>query len=399
MEQIEITVVLGKYVVGGAVDRAISEADLSGNYKSTSFRHYIFDLSDTRFISVGCSQYIVAFSMKCARHRWKFTLVMPEAKEVRDFWRLWNFYDAMEVACKLTLADIVPARQLELVSERQTTFRERSTATSYRAGPSSLRSENFFGFHSIRLGRANDGMAAVEEADQWRTKEIKDILEKGLQTRSDYVATRIVFEAIFNAVRHPGANLVQTCSWHPYFYHRMKESNGDQSGSPFSLVFWDDGRSFLSVMDEALGNGIKLRSEVPEEYTQNYVLRTFNKIARAAPIDTPVSHSILLDTSTSEEVRLLSTIFPGVSTSKLQNEDEDASLNAPELSRRGMGLFILVDTVCNDLGEKYRSEPDDISCRFQSLGQSCVINTMRVLLQKLPNSQEMFQHFMEICFL
>ncbi|WP_430253173.1 hypothetical protein [Neorhizobium sp. DAR64872/K0K18] len=348
--EIEVHVRFGRTVVGSHIDREISRSDLSGDISTRRDRVYIFDFSATQFINVSSSQYIIAFAVKCARHRWRFQLIPPDSRRVRDFWRLWNFFDALVLATDTALSTIVHPDARHLLAEEQTTFRARSTATTYQTGGLPLRSQNFFGYHSILLSGKASGMVAVSETEQWRTKEIRDILDKGLAIRSDYLASRVIFEAIFNALKHPGAQIIQTASWHPKLYQRSSGETAEDPKGPFSLVFWDNGKSFTEIMRRALIDGIKLRSNVDPTYKTSYYLEyadiTYDEHMKKEVI---LNSDIDVTIETDEEIRLLSTIFPGISTSGPE-ADEDREGNI--MSRRGMGLYTLVETVCNTLGGK-----------------------------------------------
>lgn len=346
-QEVIVHVHLGKYVVGAAIDREISRSDVSSNYSKYSARRYIFDFSESTFVSIACSQYVIAFAKKCRLLGWNFSLVLPKYKKVRDFWVLWNFHGGLLEATGIDISELIPANQQDLLKEEQITFFEQKKAFNVNQFERQ-RSRNFFGFHSIKLSGRATGMAAISEADQWRSKEIRDILERGLDTRSDYITSRIVFEAIFNAIKHPDAKLVQTCSWHPKLFKRVDGSDHEDARQPFSLVFWDDGKPFTIVMDAALKRGAKIRSTEDEQYRTSYRVEYINRAKNTEPFTKTIDSTYKLDANTPELMRLLSTVFPGVSTS--QNSDEQLNDNDISskswISKRGMGLYVLVDTVC-----------------------------------------------------
>lgn len=340
----------GRTVVGSHIDRHIAESDVSGDVSTSRGRTYIFDFTETQFISVSSSQYVIAFAVKCAKHRWRFEIIPPLSKRVRDFWRLWNFFEALVIATDRNIANIIHSDARSILDEKQTTFRERSTATTYHGGETTLRSLNFFGFHSILLSGKASGMVAVAETEQWRTKEIRDILDRGLAIKSDYLVSRVIFEAIFNALRHPEAQIIQTASWHLKLYQRTSGDTAYDAKGPFSLVFWDNGKSFTSIMQRALEDGVKLRSTVDSDFKTSYLVEyTDMEYGSRDKSETVIESDIDINMKTSEEIRLLSTLFPGVSTS---GPHEDAHAYESEMSRRGMGLYTLVETVCNTLGGK-----------------------------------------------
>lgn len=346
---------LGIAVVGQSIDEEIASADKSGNFEKLRNRIYIFDLSDARFISIACSHYIIAFVRKCAKLRWDFRLILPTRRKVRDFWKLWRFYEALEVAADKPWVELLYEEDRILAQERQQTFFERSAPTTYQTGSDTLRSENFFGFHSMHLNSHSKGMIAVAEADQWRTKEIRDIVERGLGIRSDYFSSRVVFEAVFNAVKHPAASLIQTSSWHPRLYQRRNPESDEEYGGAFSLTVWDNGKPFSAVMNRALEDGVTLRGEV-KPYNRSAYLVSYRDLSTAPEKPSPlerdltevVESDIEINADTPEHLRLLSTVFAGVSTSSLTNEDE----RLEESNRRGMGLFVLSTTVCMNMNGK-----------------------------------------------
>lgn len=348
-----ITVKLGPYVAGSAFDEAIEQSspdDINTDYKNIN---YIFDMSDVRFITIDSTQYITSFARKCNKHGWGFSITLPARQSVIDFWKLWEFPESFAAATLFPLEEYIGKEERHRISAPQETFVNRSTVYINQYGNVPFRSRNFFGFHSIQNGNTNPALVADSESNWWREKEIEVVLRRRLGDSADYIPSRIVFEAIFNAAKNYETTIIQTALWHHSLYRRQVSTN-KRPATPFNLIFWDNGGSILDSIKSAIASKDPLRLSDKDEFLTEYFVK-YQPIEREESEPYSVFSNMDIDSNTPDHEIILSSIFPGVSGGHMRMphaSDNQLALEDAKRARRGMGLFVLVETVCSLLGGK-----------------------------------------------
>ena len=82
----------------------------------------------------------------------------------------------------------------------------------YEGGLQRMLSSRFFAITSFLTAIPSQARYALSESGRWQETLVKSVLSRYLSGPENYVASRIVFEAATNAVRHPGATIIQTAS-------------------------------------------------------------------------------------------------------------------------------------------------------------------------------------------
>lgn len=349
-----VPIEFGHGVAGDAFDDLVG-IELERHQATAQFpRVCVLDFRETRWIDIASTQRISAFFLAARKRNWMTLVRPPRLKKVRDHWRLWRFPAAFEAATDTPFSRLIAGDDRSILNEQQSTYDERRILRIHDGhDPHSPRSSNFWGFVSEKISPTNLPSVASNQADLWSMDDVQDLLKKYIDGRVDYIPTRVVFEAIFNATKHPGASIIQTASYHDKLARMKSQDKSEGRKSDFVMFFWDNGRSILSTIDDAISRQVELKRHYLQAFERNYLLK-FRPWDKENAYKNPINSSIDVDQDLPDEVRLLSVLFPGVST---KPEMESIHQTHPalndldeRLTRRGMGLFVLANAVSEVLG-------------------------------------------------
>lgn len=195
---------------------------------------------------------------------------------------------------------------------------------------------------------------ALREADKWKGLAIKSLLDRYLLGPSSCFATRIVFEAMMNAIRHPDADYIVTAS-------DIIRDKDDGSPKELRMHWYDNGRSIIESLKEPLLKGksdsIVGYADYPVKYCLKYSgkrgLKKLNELARSISSDIPI------DKNANSSHVLLASLFPGTTCDPegmthsihpdLGAEESGQILggNREAIKMPGMGLHLLTNAVIN----------------------------------------------------
>jgi hypothetical protein len=343
-----VAIEFGQYVAGDNFEWLVSEALKDHSTTAQHPRVCVLDFRETNWIDIVSTQTITAFVIAVRKRNWLTIVRPPQNKEARDFWRLWRFPEAFEAATQIPFSRLVAGKDRDYLKEPQTTYSDTSVLRIHDPlDEQAARSLNFFGFVSDTISGSNLANIASSQADKWTGSDVQDVLEKYVGGRCDYIPTRIVFEAVFNATKHPGATLIQSASYHNKFTQKSgsKERSRD---SDFVVFFWDNGRSMLSTVNSALGSGVDLKRHYLEEFEKRYHV-LYSKQHSTEKYEDVISSSMEISSDLPDEIKILSTLFPGVSTKPdagfVHEVHPEVEKFDERFGRRGMGLFVLVNAV------------------------------------------------------
>lgn len=368
-------------VAGSVFEKTVAAQLLDHNIHSIDALHSIsLDLSSTNFIDPYSLQVIVAYIASFDRHGIDCNLRLPRRKAVRDFIRAWGYDYALITALNRSLFSLVDRDDRVRFfrdREQQTTFdlrdfpkgmpgfgrsssahTERLTNRNIESAP---RSDNFFGFNSFDVSSLpNKIRTAHEEKEDWKSNNIRSFCAAKMGINAEYLASRVVFEALFNALRHPDATVVQTATLPLPPSKAAIAKNAPQSdefcltlaapnlvsGRSVAIHYWDDGGSMLDVLKSRLReNGKDIRTGTDKEFFTRYRVHLRDK-------DTGVDHDYLhidsdmeLNSDTPDHLKLVALAFPHLSSApnlpghavaeETKNDDQ-------RLAARGMGLYLLI---------------------------------------------------------
>lgn len=309
-----------------------------------------FDLSESKFIDVASLLYImtITYSRKIGNEKeLKTKYILPKDINVCNVLWAWHFHKAIEEITRDSFEDF-------LISEDDKNFynnNKDSKSNKYTKWVvrddgiiEQLLSVNFFAFSTFHSYEFKG--LAEREKNEWKKSNIYNVLTKNLDDSPDYVNSRIIYEVISNATRHPKANIIQTASMLQRPYQRTKTTKPKNNEKKFfTIVAWDDGESMIDTLYKAIKEGKEIRSVDFKELHKKYQL--ILKDSDSKQISIKIIKSTFdpnIDTP-SEEI-LLSTLFPGV-TRDVKGEDHEV---APELAKEderlaypGMGLYALIN--------------------------------------------------------
>ncbi len=315
------------------------------------------DLSGAIFIEPAAFQCIIAQIKALLRMRAPVMVRVPKSKRVRDFMRVWEVDRAFYDALGYSLAALAPdADRKAFFEEEQTHYTELEYPENVRKTRVVSKSDkilpsSFFAFHTDALsGMRLSSRLAYAETEYWKHKNIKNILKRKLGSNYSYFPGRIVFESYLNAIRHPGAEVLQTTSWD------QSDLVDNKNKGQFTTIFWDDGLGMGQTLLRGIERGYPVVSLVDNDLHRSYlVVSSQDDEAGTATnkqyekIDSNLDIKAIVD----EKTALLAMIFPGVTSSPFDtlhavpNEVLEAD---PRFGGRGMGLHVLVNAVTEVFG-------------------------------------------------
>ena len=309
------------------------------------------DMSSCAFIETGTLIFLIALMAYQQQKQLSTRLRIPRSKKVRDFLRVWEFPQAVRDALGLKFLEVVCEEDHKYFGENKDST-EKLEYGGYIAdtgkGKEILPSQWFYSIKTIFPSYvASQRLLAEEQSAKWKEQYIISILTRHLSGSGTRISSHIIFEAIMNALRHPGASKILTSSFFDRSYGRNKKAKGY-----FTIVFWDDGESAIDTLMKAVNEGREIRAvDVPRLYA-NYELNVEDEDANKLPPQI-VRSDFLPEQDTSEDLFLLAVTFPGV-TRDITGEGhhvDPAVLEEDEVfGMPGMGLHVLTNTAVDVFG-------------------------------------------------
>lgn len=189
---------------------------------------------------------------------------------------------------------------------------------------------------------------AIDENTRWQQSPcVEKIFAEQLYGNASYIASRIVYEAMSNALLHPNANSIQTAS---RFVSRLEATSEYLAG--FTIAFWDDGVSLIETLRRSLKASLQIRvtkQDLREFYADYFLIREDSNGSSAAECIRP---DIQINENTPDDILLMATTFPGITRDisrrvkhPFSTEKDMILLDSP-----GMGLYVLTNTVVDVFG-------------------------------------------------
>jgi hypothetical protein len=379
-------------LVGAAFESELSTS-LSSDPSSTlnNVPSVQFDLREVQFIDCYSAQVLICYIRYFDRQGTLVSLKLPKRKRVRDMLRIWNFDEALRDAVGSRLSrycDEDDRTNYFPPNEVQTSFDVRLFPTTYR--PSNNPSNdsetdshprtNFFGFRTISVPAVEaKAQFALAEKELWQSPNVRRLLERDLKLDVRFFSARIIFEAVFNALRHPSADIVQTATHTRYIYElnhpRLSFAEGDEPSSASApsksavVHYWDDGVSLLDIVNKNLAEGKGRRTSPAGDFATSYRLLWKPWDDNEPSIDRIVTTAEDADSTSHLSEKLLFILQPYVSmvpslyghTSTAETTEDD-----PRLASVGMGLYLLLDTTIRMFSGKVRIRTANIHMDISS---------------------------------
>jgi hypothetical protein len=306
------------------------------------------DMSACEFVEPATLTYLTALMRARRREAKKTRLKLPRAKDVRDFFRAWEFPRAVHDAIGSSFASMVCPEDIHYFGESHTLEDVKYRGTLVQGGRDRMPFVGTYGIKTFFSASVISGEAlAKNESKSWKEEHIVTVLNRHLQGLGKRVASHIIHEAMMNALRHPAATLIQTTS-----HFEWPDDSNPASKGFLTIVLWDDGESVSNTLSRAIAEGQNISSvRVPRLYANyHFVVENENGVKEPAKV---ICSDLIPDATTPNEELLLAATFPGITRDPAGfGHDADAELAAEDemLSRPGMGLYVLTNTAVDVFG-------------------------------------------------
>ncbi|MEP1765536.1 MAG: STAS domain-containing protein [Sulfitobacter sp.] len=378
------------------------------------------DLTHVTFMDCYSAQVLISYLTAWDRNGISTTISLPEKKSVRDIMRVWNFDDALKAATGRRMyrfSDDETRQKYFFPNDSQSTFDLDEFPTHYKIPTNddgdddeSIR-PNFFGFRTIKVPSNvhEKPELANDEKRFWQNHNVKTLLERDLGIDVRYFSARVIFEAVFNALRHPSAEIVQTATHTRYIYDRSQQltlpfnktqRNKKQASKSAVVHYWDNGRSLLDLIEENLATKKTFRTSSPGKYFRSYRLKWKNSESKSQSIDRVVGSDLDAEPSSHISEKLLFVLQPFVSMSPTlfgHASTEETTEDDPRLASVGMGLYLLLDTAVANFGGKVIIRTSNVIIRVTKGKKSKKLNGSKIKrhdyvvdIQELPNNLPKF---------
>jgi hypothetical protein len=303
----------------------------------------ILNFEDLTFIEVASLVYIISFLKQEISKNHKISLKLPKSKDVRDFFRAWEFPRALKNATGITFSKLVCEENLQYFGENIDGKNQKYGGRYFQHNDKCTRlfSKNYFPIFSFMKNVSDfTSSIAFQEASRWKKQFVLEVFKKHIHGPEDYFSSRIIFEAIMNSIRHPKASIIQIAS------HLASSQDGQTYKNKFfTLICWDDGNSIIDTLREPLNKGLcinyPLKTDMIDSYKvsfkdkQNLIFR--NKI---------FTSDFIPATDSKDYEILLASFFAGI-TRDIKGDGHlyipDNCNKTDQYKQPGMGLYLLVN--------------------------------------------------------
>ncbi|MGH8605756.1 MAG: hypothetical protein ACREXR_24075, partial [Gammaproteobacteria bacterium] len=192
------------------------------------------DFSNSTFIEIASLQHIIALVACRKQHGLQTRLRLPAGEagfRARSILRKWGYPAALRQATGLRFEHFVVESDLEYFrgkggDQANTPYLGAQITYDFPSGPVSFTAEahRFFEFVTWSIEKYNDPKRLVIDAyDAWNVAPVMSVLNRQLRRPRNpslalagagagqpdvYVTSRVFYEAMTNAVRHPGARVI-----------------------------------------------------------------------------------------------------------------------------------------------------------------------------------------------
>lgn len=321
------------------------------------------DMRKAAFIDVSGMQYLCARIAERAAAGQDTALALPDKREVREHLRNWRFPQAAAAAAGARgFRSLVEPASLRYFGER---LREPGSAIGHQDEESGQLPPHYFPIRSrFAVGGVLDPELAAQETRQWQSRYLLTVLNGHLNRHGRRIATHVVHEAIINAIRHPGARILQTGSLFqdagkpPADGSEKRTARGSKNGL-LTIVIWDDGESIIDTMRAGAVRQGRLVPHGDPCLHRDFVVKLVDLDDMQSTFTT--RSDAVATSGSSDDALLLAALFPGV-TSRPDQEQADSPHHMSAEDRNedgdddkpprgpGMGLHVLSNTVLDVFG-------------------------------------------------
>jgi len=349
------------FVMDPSLSMANLERKLFPTFKPRDKDPVLFDLSGCTWIEPTVLLYLIATLKSRIIHGWPTTLRLPRNENVLYFLEAWRFPEAFQAATGKAFADVVDGNGAEYFKSDHTEsnpYLGAHVETPY--GADRLLSKYYFEIHTFQRQRdLFEPAFALSEAAKWGRMSL--VLRSVLRGPSNLLASRIVYEALANAIRHPGADTIQLVS---QLVRKPRSLHGE-----FVVTFWDDGTPIADTLQTAVRRGEAIRPASDIGLTAKYRVSIQNGFEAASDRGDRTSDEVP-DGTGREEDFLLASVFPGTTSDATGHRDVPEEFDDPRstmLAQPGMGLYLLANTAVSVYGGEVFIRSGNWRLKLQSM--------------------------------
>ena len=268
----------------------------------------VLDLRRVKLIFVSALIALLAFIEWRTSKGLRTLLRLPESKSVRDFLRLWGFNEAIKECTGFQFSYFCVTEDIERYFGENINIDDFKYKSALSKVQNQLINDRFFAIstYSVHPNEASKTIKKIE-TERWKGPLIKEYLEINLDKAKgilpNMISSRIVYEAMTNAVRHPGATKIVAASF--------CENREDHERKKLYITFWDNGISMVETIGNALREGKQVREDhLPQEHVFKFDV-LLHGAAEGETLTLTTDRPI--DTTDENYLLFLSCLFPGVS--------------------------------------------------------------------------------------
>lgn len=226
--------------------------------------HVWVELESATHLAHETLLYLVGYFHHRTHHNLRTSLSLPRSDTAIDFLRAWGLPGALQEVTNERFEYLLDADSRARFEALPRFSRYEKVIFTPGAGREALLPKTFFALTPLNIPqqsvsphiRTSPQRAASLERDRWLQAHVLNVLNFYLG-RGDDVATRVVYEAVLNAARHPKAGLGFVSS------QLVRSQEGSSFGAPtaIEIAIWDNGMSFAETLGARVRDGLPIHAE------------------------------------------------------------------------------------------------------------------------------------------
>lgn len=320
----------------GGIELVIEEA-----FKDNNPDVIQIDMSEVEYLTTSSMIHLIAFTDRLLTQGIEVIYHLPLNIDVRNIMRLWRFPIVMKEITGRSFASLVRSSDLQYFGESNLSGDYFDKFTANDEGLAELMKKDYFSIFSIPYIENDQKSSAIAKQHELWTV-IQEILKRHLKNyenkKRNVIPNRIIYECMTNAFRHSGAVKLITGSFF------------DRPGKMLTISYWDNGRSIIDTLHEALANEKVNKQYESSSDNDDFV---FSLLVKTQVENEPLEGYFHLDRkitqySSSGEI-LLHSFSPGVTRDPEGQLPFSGNPYTAEY-RTGMGLPTLLNASIDMLG-------------------------------------------------
>lgn len=333
--------------------------DLDSRLGGPGDSYVVVDLNDVEYLAHDTLLYLVGYFHQRAAQGLTTRLVLPTRSTAVDFMRAWNFPEALEAVTDDRFEFLLDVDSRQRFQNLPPVSKYERVIFQPGGGRENLLPRTFFALTALGIPlqsawsavRTSPRRAASMERDRWLQAHVLRVLDLYLSDRGDQVGTRVVYEAVLNAARHPKASLGMVSS------QLVRARKGDRFEEPVAIqiAIWDNGYSFAKTLSDRVVQGLPIQTEsygaIDEEFDVR-VLGVGGQAHESLEFDKPLKLDSKRDVVVApDEALMVAAFMLGVTSAPERGTtvDDDIFLDGAS-DPAGSGLYYIRRIVVDKFG-------------------------------------------------